>query len=517
MVRGLLLAATLLVGACAHDDLVVTDRDGPAPPRIGRAADLRRHVRAIHREARRSPHEPMQLLPSGLPEIQRPAPPTATIQAHGDHLLLLRGDHLLVVSLRDRTIVAREPLGHAFNSSLLLHADDVIVVLPEVPFNDRRDRVELRRYTIAADGRLTRRDSVRLRGGHSHLPSEFQIVGDALVGLLQGPADHLPAIRRAGRWKPLIRPRDLQRPIQPATEAMTRVRCTLGDTIDCTAIGIVAPSTFYVLSDDQSYVAWSARGGITRLPFADLPISTVRVDGRPLDLMSWRLGHGDLDAVVRTPGTLTAVHIPAATLRAGLATLASSGHKLPIPDDEVATRFIGHHLLHGDTPDWACRGPSTLHIRSLTDPTATTLGLPHCISRIEPLGEHALVFGAKHSDPTADVHLTTIDLRTLTVADARTVPQAQPLRVRADGPLRLGGSLLALPPKHRAATPLFTHTGPRLQDLGGVPGEGHALFAVHHAGRMFLVRDDPFDEVAELVELAVRDHSLSIIGRLALQ
>jgi hypothetical protein len=44
----------------------------------------------------------------------------------------------------------------------------------------------------------------------------------------------------------------------------------------------------------------------------------------------------------------------------------------------------------------------------------------------------------------------------------------------------------------------------------------HEPRPVHHAGRMFLVRDDPFAELAELVELAIHEQTITVVGRLAL-
>jgi len=525
-----LLVALLGVGACTHDDLVITAPEGPAPGRIDRAGQLRRHNREAERARRRRPREPMQSMPSGTPDIQRAFPwwnelvDAATVthddagllKARGDLILMLLGDDLVVVAIADGLrVVAREPLGGHQDSTLLLRGDQLIVVIPEVHHLLHPHQVELRRYTLAADGRLSRGSSVHLRSAFSFLGPRYHLAGDALLIHQQGPVDRLPRIRRAGRWQPLVRTADLQRPISAdARELQAVVRCTLSDPFDCTARGIVAPVTFYVEADHDAFVAWTIRG-VWRLPFTDAPATAVRISARPLDLLSWRLDDGAVDAVVETQDTdeLALVHIPAATLRAGLATIPRTSFiPLAVADrSEVAARIVGDRVLHGHVPDWACHGPTTLHVRSLTDATTTALEIPHCISRIEPSGHDALILAAPHDRDDVPVQLTAVDLGSDLVGDTRTIAHAQASRVRTAGLYKLGAAHRGLIPAQDAPLPVVVHDGPRLTDLGGLPGRGLVAHAFSYAGRTFIVRDD------ELIELAFAADELIIKTRLALE
>lgn len=525
-----LLAAILGVGACAHDALVVTAPEGPAPARIDRASHLRRHNREAERARRRRPREPMQSMPSGTPDIQRahrwwsPLVDAAAVdhdsagllKARGDFVLMLLDDELVVVSIADGLrLVTREHIGGHQHSTLLLRGDQLIVVIPEVHHLLHPHQVELRRYTLTADGHLRRGASVHLRSAFSFLDPRYQLAGDALRIHQQGPVDRLPRIRRAGRWQPLLRVADLQRPISAdARELHAVVRCELRGEFDCTARGVVAPVTFYVEADRDAFVAWTVRG-VWRLPFADAPATAVRISARPLDLLSWRLADGAVDAVVETQDTdeLALVHIPAATLRAGLATIPRDAFvPLAVADrSEVAARIVGDRVLHGHVPDWACRGGTTLHVRSLADATTHELEIPHCISRIEPSGAHALILGAPHDRDDAPVQLTAVDLTSDLVGDTRTFTRVQASNLRALGLYQLGAAHRGLLPDRDAPLPVVAHDGPRLTDLGGLPGRGLVAHAFTYAGRSFVVRD------GELLELAFQAAELTVRARLALR
>lgn len=528
MVRAL-LAALLIVGACTHADLVVTAPEGPAPGRIERASQLRRHNREAERARRRRPREPMQSMPSGTPDIQHGHPGLDELvdaahathddpdlfKARGDFILMLPHDELVVVAITGGLrVVAREPLGGYQSGALLLRGDQLIVVLTEGHHSLHPHQVELRRYTLTADGQLRRGASVRLRSGRSIHHPRYHLAGDALLIHQQGEVDRLPRIRRAGRWQPLVRTADLQRPISAdARDLHAVVRCTLTDAFDCTARGVVAPETFYVEADSDAFVAWTIRG-VWRLPFIDAPATAVRISARPLDLLSWRLVDGAVDAVVETQDTdaLALVHIPAATLRAGLATIPQ-GALIPLAvadRNEVAVRFVGDRLLHGHVPDWACHGPTTLHIRSLADGSTTDREIPHCISRIEPSGPHALVLDAPHDRGDVPVQLTAVDLDSNLVGDTRTVPDAEPSRTRAAGLYQPDAAHRALLPRMDAPLSFVAHDGPRLTDLGGLPGRYFITYAFNYAGRTFVFRHDELIELAFVADRVMRKHRLAL-------
>jgi hypothetical protein len=515
-----LVLATVLAAACAHERVVVAEREGPAPGRVARAGDLRALLRARARALRQAPHRPL-FLPSGTAEIQRPAAPEVAagipgpVQARGDHLVLLRDEQLIVVDTRGGLrVVATAALGHVYRAALLRHGDQILAVLPRLRRDGSAD-LELRRFVLGPDGSLARRDAVHLRGGADGDLPTVRVVGDALAILLQselgrptaGSLD-LPAIWRAGRWRRLVRPTELQRPVRATSGLLTRVRCELGDAIRCSARGVVAPSTFFVAADDEAFVAWT-RGALWRLPIADAPATAVRVaPGYPLDLLAWRLERGDVDAVVRADDGVALVHVPAAALRAGLTRLPG-----PPPlavDERVAVRFVGRHLLHGDHPSAACEGAGTLHVRPLDGGGAIRLALPHCVNRIEPAGDHALVFAAPDHPWDAAVRVSAVAVAAATPGDARDAANARADSTRARGPFRLGGPRGALHPRQGAPLDLFTRDGPRLIFHAGPAGRDPLELAFHHAGRMYAVRDE------ELLELGLCDGAAVVVHRLAL-
>lgn len=518
MLGSAVLAA--LLGACAHDRVVLTAAEGPAPARVERPGLLRAHLRSRARALRRAPPGPPLFLPSGMPDIQRPHPEwtgpdhahelPGTIKRLGEHLVLLHGSKLLVVSLADLRLRAAHDLGHAFQPAMFVHRDQVLVILRHL--DRRRLRHEVRRFKIAGDGALTRLRSVHLRSDVRGLTGDARLAGDALVLHIQGALGRrtpdllgLPAIRRAGRWRPLVRAADLQRPIVPAGDVHLRIRCPIADTMDCTAIGVVAPSAVFVTTDADAVYVWTRRE-LHRLPFADAPVTAVRVPGQPLDLLAWRLRDGDLDAAVRTDTGLAVVHLPAALLRAGLAT-ARAEHVRPLAQlgdsDDVPVRFIGDHLLQADAPDWACHGDARLRVHSLTTGSATDLTLPHCISRIEPAGPHALVLAADENDPTHTVRLTAIDLTTPALGDTRTFTDVASGWLRTSGPHPLPAAPMSttsirvgLPHHDDAPLRVLTIDGPRIAETSAAGrGAGEHAFTVD--GRIYVVRGDHLVELAE--------------------
>lgn len=542
--RGLLLGI-MLAAACAHDDLVIAAREGPAPGQVERPGALRRHLRAHARALRRAPPGPPLFLPSGTPDIQRPhpawaelvdgaqigrpgGPPSDTagpVKAHAQHLLLLHDQRLLVVTLADLRVVASEPLGDTFHPALLVHGDRVIVDTPRLPRGQGAAREELQQFTIAGDGRLTRGRSVHLRGAPSYSDGVTRVVGDTLVlyrqrriGARTPDILGLPAIWRAGRWQPQVRAGALQRPIQQASGVHTVLRCELRDELECQASGVLAPSTIFVAFDDAAFFAWISgpSPAIWRLPIDGSPATAVRVTGRPQDLLTWRVDHGDLDAVVTTSTAAddrALVHVPGDMFRPGLDELpAAALQPLPRPlDIDAPARFIGGHLVHADAPDWACHGGSELHVRALADGATTRIAVPHCISRIEPLAGHALLIAAEHNRPEAPARLTVLDLGAApTLGDTREYSDVQTWQLRADGPYRLGGAQIALPPEVDAPLRALQLDAPRWREPAAAKGRGQVAHAFAYAGRMFVIRDDA------LIELAVRDDALLELRRVPL-
>jgi hypothetical protein len=533
LVRGIVVGAW--IAACGHADrLVIDDPEGPAPGRIARAEDLRRDLRAQARELRRQPSGRFDLLPSGLPDIQRAFPErdelvdrarvrgsdvAGLVKAHGDHLVLLRGDRLVVVAVGEAMrLVADEPLGDGYRAALLVDGDEVVVVLPRISRGGEVSGVVLRRFTIAADGRLTRRRSTHLRGRLDDIP-DARLVGGALVlhvqsalGQRVASALGLPKIWRAGRWQPLIRATELQRPVVRTTRAQLLVRCALGREMSCTTSGVVAPSAVYVQHDDEATVVWTRRH-VWRLPVDGSPATVVRVVGRPLDLLAWRLDRGDVDAVVTNDDAVGLLRIPGAMLRAGLYTLTAADLRplAPTLRSEFATRFVGDRLLYADNADWACHGDTTLRVRSLGSGDETTLVVPHCVGRIEPAGAHALAIAAPHNDPRAPVRLTAIDLTaTPALGDTREYPGVHPGYLRATGPYRLGGSLRGMSPGISGPVRIFAQDGPRLRDVGSAPAGDWRDHAFAYAGRIYVAHE------RGLVELEHRDGVVRERRRIAL-
>ncbi|MBL9103939.1 MAG: hypothetical protein JNL82_23550 [Myxococcales bacterium] len=506
------LAAAL--AGCAHDRVVVTAADGPAPPRVERPGLLRAHLRARARARRHAPSSRPQLLPHGTPAIQQPHPEwsapdhahelPATIKRRGEQLLLLHGSRLLVVSLADLRLLASVDVGHLFRPTLLVHGDQVLV-LGSTLHRRVYQLHSVQRFRVAADGALARLRPLRLRSRLGGLTSHARLVGDALVLQIQGLIGartpdllELPQILRRGAWHPLVRAADLQRPIVAADGVHVRVRCGLDD-LECDAIGIVAPPAVFLTSDADASFVWTRRE-VYRFPFADAPVTAVRVPGRPLDLLAWRLRDGDLEAALVTDDGDALVRLPAPLLRAGL---ASSGpaHLRPLAPrahEDAPARFVGDRLLRADAPDWACRGGSRLRIHTLAAPAVVDLAVPHCISRIEPVGAAVALVAAAEHDPTDVVSLTTLDPAAATLGETRTYTDVEPSRLRADGPYRLSAdaSSVALPPRGDAPLRLLRFDGPRI-DERSAPGGGDPELAFSVDGRLFVVRGDHLRELAE--------------------
>ncbi len=519
LARGIVFGAW--VAACGHAERLVIDApEGPAPGRVARAEDLRRDLRAQARERRREPPRAWHLLPSGLPEIQRAHPErdelvdrarvrgsdvAGPVKAHGEHLVILREDQLVVVTVGEAMrVVAEEPLDSGYRASLLIDGDELVVVLPRLARGGWVTGAELRRFTIGADGRLTRRRTIHLRGHLRDIP-EARLVGDALVLHVESAlGEHglgLPKIWRAGRWQPLVRATELQRPVVATTTAQLLVRCELGPAPSCSASGVLAPSALYVQHGDEATVVWTHEH-VWRLPSDGSPATVVRVVGRPLDPLAWRLVRGNVDAVVTSGDTVGLLQIPAETLRAGLRTLTAADLRplAPTQGSQLATRFIGDRLLYADWADWACDGDTNLRVRSLRSGDETTLVVPHCVGRIEAAGAHALVIAAPHNDPRAPVRLTAIDLSsTPALGDTLMYPGVQPGFLRAGGPFRLGGSLRGMSPGDRGPLRIFAQDGPRLRDVGSAPAGDWRQHAFAYAGRIYVAYD------RGLVELEQRD------------
>jgi hypothetical protein len=161
---------------------------------------------------------------------------------------------------------------------------------------------------------------------------------------------------------------------------------------------------------------------VVRLDLNDPSVSAIRTFGAPVDQFSFKQSaDGHLNVLVRSQGAgggmWGAEHNPSmdvALFRAPLTTFSSGkcatvdrGIYVDLPDPEgqgyaFHNRFVGDDLLYGMGAGWGppaegAKKPSVF-VHHLGDKDAQGLELSHPVDRIEPMGDNAVVVGAKDQD-----------------------------------------------------------------------------------------------------------------------
>lgn len=318
----------------------------------------------------------------------------------------------------------------------------------------------IRTYTAHADGRVHPRDTVLLAGGP---PAGLFNVASRLLGsrllvyateaiteqteaarpleaLLAANVDGYPdgdrvSNARVRRW--LYNAAAVVDSLAVA-EVHSLVDCDIAaPQLTCTTKSILAPPTrSYTFGDSALYIAtrrgveWpdSSQASVVdesvllRVPYDSAAPTAVVVTGCPVDRF----------AIHEQGGTLTSVQVPVApdTVQyrqcvgqratgspeapARLLTVGSRSVERPlgIPGDSLAhTQYVGRYVVlvsaqaaYG-TAD-GTTGEGSVLIAHLDSPREWRLPVSHTVSRVVPLGEHALLFGASSNGVAATlVHL----------------------------------------------------------------------------------------------------------------
>lgn len=381
------------------------------------------------------------------------------VKVSGDYLVILRRGRLFSVSTADGDIApihmidayppGVEARGDWYDEMLI--SGDLIVV---VGYSYRRGGTEINRFRIGRDGRFTFVDSHHLRSNDYYSSRNYasRLIGSQLVVYTplyfqwdKDPMDALPAF---SRWEPgqerpqwrriatgrqVFLPTPMRRAGPTAVEAMHTVsRCDLTRAeLSCTSTVVLGPSsrTFFV-SQNAVYVwvnyTWQRQdqpGYLYRIPLDGGRPSAAQVRGGPVDQFSFHPNAAEsrLDVLVASRAHGDEMWAPEfAGGRPALLRLPTSrfgdGSRGPRANDYLwlpggenthlsHNRFVNNRLLFAQR-SWVNRQSSTRLVVSPLDGGPPTLfDMPGGVSRIEQIGQDALIVG---SDDGAT--FTTIDL-----------------------------------------------------------------------------------------------------------
>jgi hypothetical protein len=269
--------------------------------------------------------------------------------------------------------------------------------------------------------------------------------------LSEYPADQvmpLPRIRRFtadkgfSEWQPLFSVTDIYRPIQPAVypglHVMSVCPVDPGAELRCEARGIVGPTEHEMyVAPDHAYL-WLTKeecapgqntfrkqgspSAVYRMTVSDNSLAAVHAEGFPKDQFSLEEKGAHFWALVHRPPLVCDAldadgeeYEPLALIKIGESDFSTRPQKL-LPASyfdmphlsnpwEQQTRFSARHVMYGDDGGRWLQGrgyvqaPSELVVVPLADPVRKKkLALGHGVTRLELLGNHAVVFGGMNED-----------------------------------------------------------------------------------------------------------------------
>jgi len=272
----------------------------------------------------------------------------------------------------------------------------------------------------------------------------------------QDPFSRFPALRK---WKngadtsgfaSVLEPTRISKPLVPASYMTLHsvTVCSLAEPeLQCTSRGVLGPpGRVFHVSEDSVYV-WTtpyspfrqkkrpqdgkalpqdagtetvaARSYLYRLPLDGSEPTVLRASGAPVDQFSFHQSGGHLNVLVRESGQGDAMWAAEGTTKAvalfrvPLTAFAREVNTAPesayttLPGVEgyaLQNRFVGDFVLYGTGSGWrgtretAERKVTAYRYASQDGKTAQVLPLDHVIDRIEPIGNDALVVGARDKD-----------------------------------------------------------------------------------------------------------------------
>jgi len=373
------------------------------------------------------------------------------VKATGDHLIVLRRGRLFTLSIADGALRTIDQIdvpppgakptrgwGGAWYDEMLVAEGYVVVI----GYSYEKAGTEIVRFRLSPDGRLAFHDVSRLRASDYYSAENYasRLIGDELVmynvrGLHgdERPDAVLPALidetpGRAPARQVLARAEDVfvdpnARASNLAYSSLHSVtRCDLtAPRLDCSATAVLGPwsRTFYV--SPRAIYLWTtdfndgegrAPATVYRLPMDGGRPQAVRVSGAPLDQFSFREdpARGRLDVVVQSDeggdamwsrrdryGSVALLSLPLDRFGDGTGRAARGDYRelpgLATNAWQRENRFVGDHLLYavGDADDYGEGTGGTLLTTRVDGDSVRTFDLPSPVSRIEVMGEDALV------------------------------------------------------------------------------------------------------------------------------
>lgn len=360
------------------------------------------------------------------------------VKLAGETLVILRRGRLFTVSLANggmRPVASIDafPPGvdgrRSWYDEMLLLGDRVVVV----GYSYARGGTEVNRFRLGRDGTLRFEDATHLRSNDYYSSRNYasRLIGSTLVyytsldlDLDRPLAETLPALRQwrgggaAGDWRRTASAQQVFIPARLRAARRSRVdtlhsvtRCDLAaPVLDCASTVVLGPEgrSFFV-SADAVYVWTGAAfrnegpGFVYRLPLSVGVPQAVGVSGMPIDQFSFNAdaARGSLNVMVRAGGggdamgapeapggSLALARIPMRAFGSGAQDLPRSAYQ-PLPTMKgwsVQNRWVGDHLLYAGAAPAAT-------VVGAADRRITNVPLPHGVSRVDRMGNDAVLIG----------------------------------------------------------------------------------------------------------------------------
>jgi hypothetical protein len=392
------------------------------------------------------------------------------VKMRGRHLVVLRRGRLFTLDtqggLRTVSTVNAFPPGgdsaSAWYDEMLISGDMVIVI----GFNYARQGTEINRFRISDDGQLSYRDTYTLRSNDYYSSENYasRLIGSELIVyaplMLQSVEDigkSLPALaaydaqtQTLGDFAVIADPSNIYAP--PITVdaplavdvAHSVTRCDLSAaTLNCDATVVlggwsrsfyVGPDAVYVWTESPAAMGGGGGGArVYRIPLQQGDPGVVAVSGMPTDQFSFRedaeretlhvlvgTGYGDAMWDSETGGgpmRLLSLPLDRFASGSGVAEPGLYRQLPPVRGWGLQNRFVGQHVLYSrqSQPEFDQRGigrtnPSDVVIVPLDGGPVQTLVPGHGVSRIDMMGDDALVIGNGEGNDSNALNFSAITL-----------------------------------------------------------------------------------------------------------